>query len=179
MNKLEFSTRQLFTILSTTVVATLAVFSLGLLTATLIADKPETSPIALIEGRAPAAAVAEACVEQPLPAAEQTVSVQEPPAPPAERPRYGVQIAVFEQLENAIKLAALYSDTEFQARIFSKQASGSKTVYPVLVGLFGNMDEAQQAKLSFHARFAADSFVTDATLLQEEIALAPTVAMVH
>ena len=179
MNQLQFSDKQLFLILATTVACTLAVFTLGLMAASLIADKPQDNSIALIGARTPTAVEPVACSDQGIPAAEPVASVQQQTEPAAKPLRYGVQIGVFEQLENAIEFVALRRDALPQARIYSRAATASKTVYPVLVGLFDNMDDAQQARHAFHERYAADSFVTDATRLQEEIVLEQTVAMLH
>lgn len=176
MNMLQFSTRQLFIVLAATAFATVAVFMLGLTSASLIADQPGGRHGVALAAQLPDTAGTAAC-EPIIPiAAAGGTAAQADTARPATQ-TYGVQIAVFDELENAIAFAARHSDSDFHARIFSRAAAPSGTVYPVLIGLFDTMDAAQQAKLSFHARFAADSFVTDATRLRGEITLNRTLAM--
>lgn len=179
VNQLQFSIQQFFVLLSVTVVSTVAIFSLGLMAASLMSESPESTPMAAVE--APQAIIAETAptVVQTPPLDTSIIPLRQPPQTLAEPVRYGVQVAVFEQLENAITYADKRHDADFQARIFSKTSPGAKTVYPVLVGLYDNMDDAQQAKHAFHERFAADSFVTDATQLQEAVVLIPTVAMLR
>lgn len=178
MDTVHFSTKQLFVLLSTTAVSAVAVFSLGLLVATLITDKADSNAVDLVATEAKIVTASTTCADQSLQVSSATTN-QPLIEVSADRPRFGVQIAVFETLENAIALAKLRSDEQFHARVYSRPASESKTVYPVLIGLFGNMDDAQKAKHSFHEKFSADSFVTDATKLREEVLLGQTMAMLN
>jgi hypothetical protein len=180
MNMLQVSPKQLTLLVSTTVLSTLAIFSLGLLTATLMTREAASDRIAMIGAQRPAAVAIPAT--SPIANTEQTdtkprVAVAQQQH--AEQQRYGVQVAVFEQLDNAIQYVALHSDKAFPARIFRRPEAGATTVYPVLVGVFDNMDAAQQAKQAFTAMFASDAFVTDATTLREQMGEAQTLAMVR
>lgn len=173
MNQLQFSTKQLFTILAGTAVATVAVFSLGLLSATLIAERP--AGVVEVPAQAPLAGL-----EQPAAPAvhsrdDSIIPIQAASAPAAES--YGVQIALFAQRDNAVRFAARHDDIAFPARVFSRVEDDDRHVYPVLVGLYDSMAAAQQAKQAYRAQSATDSFVTDANGLREETLAAPTVAM--
>lgn len=177
MDTPQFSTRQLSIIAAVIVGTTLAVFSLGLMTAGAFSEQAQAVEIQPIEPRPESALAAAACIELPAPA--QTTATQAPPGPPTEAGRYGIQAGVFAELDNAVEFAARHADPEFPARIFRRVDGDNKALYPVLVGLYPTMDEAQQAKHAFIKKSALDSFVTDASQLSEEIVPTRTLAMLH
>lgn len=191
MNMLQFSARQLTIIISSAVVASLTVYTLGVLTGTAIAEPPRHSAIERIAEQPANALPADACIELPLqataagpaedPAALDAPVAIEPPAAidRAERLRYGIQVAVFEQLDNAIAFVQQHRGERFAPRIFRRAEAQAKSVYPVLVGLYDTMDAAQQAKHAFNRQSAIEAFVTDASRLQEEIVRSQIVAMAN
>lgn len=177
MNQLQFSTKQLFTILAGTAVATVTVFSLGLFSATLIADRPQEGTADLAEAQPPVAAIARQ--DAPKAAAADAAIIPIQAQTPRTAARYGVQVAVFAQRENAIHFVARHANPTFPARVFRRAEDGDRRVYPVLVGLYDSMDEARQAQQAYHTQSSADAFVTDASGLQEETLPVPALAMLH
>jgi hypothetical protein len=174
---LQFSTKQLFIILSATALSTVAVFSLGVLSASLVSAQAEPPVAAQRDVTGPAVVEADACDGLIVPIVAPEVVVQQPADAATITPRYGLQVAVFDQLDNAIAFAARHRDGEFRARVFRRPARDTASAYPVLVGLYGDMADAQQAKQTYRQHSPAEVFVTDASRLQEEILLEPVMAM--
>lgn len=184
MNALQFSTKQFFTIITATVFITASVFALGLLSASLISEQPATVTAAhdtmAIEPIAPEAKQPQQ-VQALVVSAEPEVPFEDLPVPAAgPKPVYGVQIAMFNDLNNALQFTARQpADSEFRPRVYTRTNQKHTVVYPIVVGLYQDMAAAQQAKQAYQQRFSADAFVSDASLLQDEILVSPTLAMAH
>lgn len=76
--------------------------------------------------------------------------------------RYGVQVAMFTQLDNALQKIAYLQEKSFDNILVSMEAStAGQKQYRIILGPFGTQKEAQRYQQNLGSRYSIKGFVTD------------------